>query len=76
MKFIFIAFSNKLKDFSNKKVAAQKGTEQEKIAQQEIENADISSLNRLPDATLSCYFVLHMLQQQVFLLPTLLPYYF
>ncbi|MDS3909856.1 ABC transporter substrate-binding protein/permease [Staphylococcus hominis] len=42
-----------LKDFSNKKVAAQKGTEQEKIAQQEIENADISSLNRLPDAILA-----------------------
>lgn len=42
-----------LKDFANKKVAAQKGTEQEKIAQQEIENADISSLNRLPDAILA-----------------------
>ncbi|MCI2775272.1 ABC transporter substrate-binding protein/permease [Staphylococcus petrasii] len=42
-----------LKDFSNKKVAAQKGTEQEKIAQQEIANVDLSSLNRLPDAILA-----------------------
>ena len=41
------------KSDKNKKVAAQKGTEQEKIAQQEIENADISSLNRLPDAILA-----------------------
>ncbi|PNZ70892.1 transporter substrate-binding domain-containing protein [Staphylococcus croceilyticus] len=44
---------NSLKDFANKKVAAQKGTEQEKIAQQEIENVDLSLLNRLPDAILA-----------------------
>ena len=35
------------------KIGAQKGSEQEKIAQQEIENAQISSLNRLPDAILA-----------------------
>ncbi|HDZ5826639.1 TPA: ABC transporter permease subunit [Staphylococcus aureus] len=38
-----------IKDFNNKKVGAQKGTEQEKIAQTEIENASITSLSRLPD---------------------------
>lgn len=32
---------------------SSKGSEQEKIAQQEIENAQISSLNRLPDAILA-----------------------
>lgn len=44
---------HKLSDFNNKKIGAQKGSEQEKIAQQEIENAQISSLNRLPDAILA-----------------------
>ncbi len=42
-----------MSDFNNKKIGAQKGSEQEKIAQQEIENAQISSLNRLPDAILA-----------------------
>ncbi|MCC0855343.1 ABC transporter permease subunit [Staphylococcus aureus] len=42
-----------IKDFNNKKVGAQKGTEQEKIAQTEIENASITSLSRLPDAILA-----------------------
>ena len=32
---------------------SSKGSEQEKIARQEIENAQISSLNRLPDAILA-----------------------
>ncbi|HHD0858052.1 TPA: ABC transporter permease subunit [Staphylococcus aureus] len=41
-----------IKDFNNKKVGAQKGTEQEKIAQTEIENASITSLSRLPDVIL------------------------
>lgn len=35
------------------KVGAQKGTEQEKIAQTEIENASITSLSRLPDVILA-----------------------
>lgn len=42
-----------LSDFNHKKIGAQKGSEQEKIAQQEIENAQLSSLNRLPDAILA-----------------------
>lgn len=42
-----------IKDFNNKKVGAQKGTEQEKIAQTEIENASIISLSRLPDVILA-----------------------
>ncbi|HDG3420116.1 TPA: ABC transporter permease subunit [Staphylococcus aureus] len=42
-----------IKDFNNKKVGAQKGTEQEKIAQTEIENASIASLSRLPDVILA-----------------------
>lgn len=42
-----------LKDFDGKKIAAQKGTEQEKIAQNEINNGQISSLSRLPDAILA-----------------------
>ncbi|HHC8816754.1 TPA: ABC transporter permease subunit [Staphylococcus aureus] len=42
-----------IKDFNNKKVGAQKGTEQEKIAQTEIENASITSLRRLPDVILA-----------------------
>ncbi|MEB6610940.1 ABC transporter permease subunit [Staphylococcus borealis] len=42
-----------LNDFKNKKIGAQKGSEQEKIAQQKIENAQLSSLNRLPDAILA-----------------------
>ncbi|HDP6080815.1 TPA: ABC transporter permease subunit [Staphylococcus aureus] len=42
-----------IKDFNNKKVEAQKGTEQEKIAQTEIENASITSLSRLPDVILA-----------------------
>ncbi|HHA0281310.1 TPA: ABC transporter permease subunit [Staphylococcus aureus] len=42
-----------IKDFNNKKVGAQKGTEQEKIAQTEIENASITSLSRLPDVILT-----------------------
>lgn len=42
-----------IKDFNNKKVRAQKGTEQEKIAQTEIENASITSLSRLPDVILA-----------------------
>lgn len=42
-----------IKDFNNKKVGAQKGTEQEKIAQIEIENASITSLSRLPDVILA-----------------------
>ncbi|HDC3817270.1 TPA: ABC transporter permease subunit [Staphylococcus aureus] len=42
-----------IKDFNNKKVGAQKGTEQEKIAQTEIENASITSLTRLPDVILA-----------------------
>ncbi|MDM7883279.1 ABC transporter permease subunit [Staphylococcus borealis] len=42
-----------LNDFKNKRIGAQKGSEQEKIAQQEIENAQLSSLNRLPDAILA-----------------------
>ena len=42
-----------LKDLANKKIAVQKSTEQEKIAQTEIENASITSLTRLPDAILS-----------------------
>ncbi|HCZ7919063.1 TPA: ABC transporter permease subunit [Staphylococcus aureus] len=42
-----------IKDFNNKKVGAQKGTEQEKIAQTEIENASITSLCRLPDVILA-----------------------
>lgn len=42
-----------IKDFNNKKVGAQKGTEQEKIAQTEIENESITSLSRLPDVILA-----------------------
>ncbi|HDA6830271.1 TPA: ABC transporter permease subunit [Staphylococcus aureus] len=42
-----------IKDFNNKKVGAQKGTEQEKIAQTEIENASITSLTCLPDVILA-----------------------
>ncbi|HDZ6285441.1 TPA: ABC transporter permease subunit [Staphylococcus aureus] len=42
-----------IKDFNNKKVGAQKGTEQEEIAQTEIENASITSLSRLPDVILA-----------------------
>ncbi|HDD7418499.1 TPA: ABC transporter permease subunit [Staphylococcus aureus] len=42
-----------IKDFNHKKVGAQKGTEQEKIAQTEIENASITSLSRLPDVILA-----------------------
>ncbi|CAC7222308.1 TPA: ABC transporter permease subunit [Staphylococcus aureus] len=42
-----------IKDFNNKKVGAQKGTEQKKIAQTEIENASITSLSRLPDVILA-----------------------
>ncbi|HDK4051957.1 TPA: ABC transporter permease subunit [Staphylococcus aureus] len=42
-----------IKDFNNKKVGAQKGTEQEKIAQTEIEIASITSLSRLPDVILA-----------------------
>ncbi|HDD0065433.1 TPA: ABC transporter permease subunit [Staphylococcus aureus] len=42
-----------IKDFNDKKVGAQKGTEQEKIAQTEIENASITSLSRLPDVILA-----------------------
>ncbi|HDG9318884.1 TPA: ABC transporter permease subunit [Staphylococcus aureus] len=42
-----------IKDFNNKKVGAQKGTEQEKIAQTEIENASITSSSRLPDVILA-----------------------
>lgn len=42
-----------IKDFNNKKVGAKKGTEQEKIAQTEIENASITSLSRLPDVILA-----------------------
>ncbi|MBX7544627.1 ABC transporter permease subunit [Staphylococcus aureus] len=42
-----------IKDFNNKIVGAQKGTEQEKIAQTEIENASITSLSRLPDVILA-----------------------
>lgn len=42
-----------IKEFNNKKVGAQKGTEQEKIAQTEIENASITSLSRLPDVILA-----------------------
>lgn len=42
-----------IKDFNNKKVGAQKGTEQEKIAQTEIENASITSLSRLLDVILA-----------------------
>ncbi|HCY9678274.1 TPA: ABC transporter permease subunit [Staphylococcus aureus] len=42
-----------IKDFNNKKVGAQKGTEQEKIAPTEIENASITSLSRLPDVILA-----------------------
>lgn len=42
-----------IKDFNNKEVGAQKGTEQEKIAQTEIENASITSLSRLPDVILA-----------------------
>ncbi len=42
-----------IKDFNNKKVGAQKATEQEKIAQTEIENASITSLSRLPDVILA-----------------------
>ncbi|HDC6353190.1 TPA: ABC transporter permease subunit [Staphylococcus aureus] len=42
-----------IKDFNNKKVGAQKGTEQEKIVQTEIENASITSLSRLPDVILA-----------------------
>lgn len=42
-----------IKDFNNKKVGAQKGTEQQKIAQTEIENASITSLSRLPDVILA-----------------------
>ncbi|GBU47122.1 ABC transporter permease subunit [Staphylococcus aureus] len=42
-----------IKDFNNKKVGAQKRTEQEKIAQTEIENASITSLSRLPDVILA-----------------------
>lgn len=42
-----------IKDFNNKKVGAQKGTEQEKIAKTEIENASITSLSRLPDVILA-----------------------
>ncbi|HIA6652457.1 TPA: ABC transporter substrate-binding protein/permease [Staphylococcus aureus] len=42
-----------IKDFNNKKVGAQKRTEQEKIAQTEIENASITSLSRLLDVILA-----------------------
>lgn len=40
-------------DFNNKKIAVQKSTDQEKIAQNEIENAEISSLSKLPDVILA-----------------------
>lgn len=42
-----------ISDFKDKKIAVQKGTDQEKIAKTEIENADITSLNKLPEAILS-----------------------
>ncbi|WP_208458500.1 transporter substrate-binding domain-containing protein, partial [Burkholderia vietnamiensis] len=37
-----------ISDFKDKKIAVQKGTDQEKIAKTEIENADVTSLNKLP----------------------------
>lgn len=42
-----------ISDFKDKKIAVQKGTDQEKIAKTEIENADVTSLNKLPETILS-----------------------
>lgn len=42
-----------LKDFTGKKIAAQKGTDQEKIAHNEIKDSQVSSLNRLPESILA-----------------------
>ncbi|MEN2448221.1 transporter substrate-binding domain-containing protein, partial [Bacillus sp. JR_15] len=42
-----------INDFKNKRIAVQKGTDQEKIAKTEIENADVTSLNKLPETILS-----------------------
>lgn len=42
-----------ISDFKDKKITVQKGTDQEKIAKTEIENADVTSLNKLPETILS-----------------------
>ncbi|PTJ34084.1 glutamate ABC transporter permease [Staphylococcus simulans] len=42
-----------LRDFDNKRIAAQKQTTQEQLAKTEIENADVHSLTRLPEAIMS-----------------------
>lgn len=42
-----------ISDFKDKKIAVQKGTDQEKIAKTEIEKADVTSLNKLPETILS-----------------------
>ncbi|WP_436957750.1 ABC transporter substrate-binding protein/permease [Staphylococcus sp. AS1337] len=40
-------------DFTNKKIGVQKQTQQEKIAQSDIENAQIQSLTRVPEVIMS-----------------------
>ena len=42
-----------ISDFANKKIGVQKQTQQEKIAQNEIENAQIQSLTRVPEVIMS-----------------------
>lgn len=42
-----------IRDFDNKRIGAQKQTTQEQLAKNEINNADIHALTRLPDAILS-----------------------
>jgi len=42
-----------IKDFDGKKVGAQKSTKQEKIAQTEINDSEVTSLSRLPDVILA-----------------------
>ncbi|MDW4288440.1 ABC transporter substrate-binding protein/permease [Staphylococcus saprophyticus] len=40
-------------DFANKKIGVQKQTQQEKIAQSEIDNAQVQSLTRVPEVIMS-----------------------
>lgn len=42
-----------LKDFANKRIGAQKQTTQEELAKNEIENADIQSMTRLPEVIMA-----------------------
>ncbi|MEX6345969.1 ABC transporter substrate-binding protein/permease [Staphylococcus ureilyticus] len=42
-----------IEDFANKKIGVQKQTQQEKIAQTEIDNAQIQSLTRVPEVIMS-----------------------